>query len=81
MRDGTAKLSWTPTDSQTFYFEAGVNKQERTSNPGKSIAAIGRGGDPNTVNEQDYIRRHYAVTHQGRWDFGTTDSYVQRGSR
>lgn len=72
MRSGTAKLSWTPTDSQTLDFEAGVNKQERTSNPGKSSEAS------DTRNEQDYIRRHYAVTHQGRWDFGTTDSYVQR---
>lgn len=72
MRNGTAKLTWTPTDSQTFDFEAGVNKQERTTNPGKSSAAS------NTRSESEYVRRHYAVTHQGRWDFGTIDSYGQR---
>ncbi|GAB3343402.1 ligand-gated channel protein [Chromohalobacter beijerinckii] len=72
MRNGTAKLTWTPTDRQTLDFEAGVNKQERTTNPGKSSAAS------NTRSETGYIRRHYAVTHQGRWDFGTSDSYVQR---
>lgn len=57
MRNGTAKLTWTPTDRQTLDFEAGVNKQERTTNPGKSSAAS------NTRSETGYIRRHYAVTH------------------
>ncbi|MHB0775847.1 ligand-gated channel protein [Halomonas sp. WWR20] len=78
VRNGTAKLSWAPTDRHSFDFEAGVNKQVRTSTPGKSLSAIGRGGRPNTRSETDYIRRHYAVTHQGRWGFGTSDSYVQR---
>ncbi|WP_110649136.1 ligand-gated channel protein [Salinicola peritrichatus] len=77
MRSGTAKLGWTPTADQDFDFEAGVSKQKRVSTPGESVAAVGQRG-PNQRSEQDYTRRHYAVTHNGRWGFGTTESYVQR---
>ncbi|MCK0715608.1 ligand-gated channel protein [Chromohalobacter sarecensis] len=77
LASGTAKLSWTPSAAHDIDVEAGYSNQKRTSNPGESIAEEGRGG-PNERSEQDYDRRHYAVTHNGRWGFGATESYVQR---
>ena len=73
----TARLSWTPLENHDFTLEAGATEQTRRSNMGLSAPTEGcRGGCTDSDNE--FTREHVAVTHTGRWAFGTTDSYVQR---
>ncbi len=72
-----ARLSFTPTDNQDLTLEAGKTKQQRRSLIGYSAPATGcRGGCSDSDN--DFTRDVLALSHTGRWDFGTTDSYVQR---
>ncbi|RKR07320.1 outer membrane receptor for ferrienterochelin and colicins [Kushneria sinocarnis] len=73
----TARFSLTPTDNHDFTFEAGREEQNRAARVGNSVPVDGcRGGCSDSHDE--YNREHYAVTHAGRFGFGTTDSYVQR---
>ena len=77
LKNLNARLSFTPTDNQDFTLEAGQTKQDRRSLIGYSAPATGcRGGCTDSDNE--YTREVLALNHIGRWDFGTTDSYVQR---
>ena len=77
LKNLNARLSFTPTDNQDFTLEAGQTKQDRRSLIGYSAPATGcRGGCTDSDNE--YTRDVLALSHTGRWDFGTTDSYVQR---
>lgn len=77
LKNLNARLSFTPTDNQDFTLEAGQTKQDRRSLIGYSAPATGcRGGCTDSDNE--YTREVLALSHTGRWDFGTTDSYVQR---
>ena len=77
LRNLNARLSFTPTDNQDFALEAGKTKQDRRSLIGYSAPATGcRGGCTDSDNE--FTRETLALTHTGRWDFGTTDSYLQR---
>lgn len=77
LRNLNARLSFTPTDNQDFTLEAGKTKQDRRSLIGYSAPATGcRGGCTDSDNE--FTRETLALTHTGRWDFGTTDSYLQR---
>ena len=77
LRNLTARLAFTPTDNQDFTLEAGAEEQTREQNVGRSGRVTGcRGGCTDSFNR--YSREHYALTHQGRWDFGTTDTYIQR---
>lgn len=77
LKNLNARLSFTPTDNQDFTLEAGKTKQQRRSLIGYSAPATGcRGGCTDSDNE--YTRDLLALSHTGRWDFGTTDSYVQR---
>ena len=77
LKNLNARLSFTPTDNQDFTLEAGQTKQDRRSLIGYSAPATGcRGGCTDSDNE--YTREVPALSHTGRWDFGTTDSYVQR---
>ena len=77
LKNLNARLSFTPTDNQDFTLEAGRTKQDRRSLIGYSAPATGcRGGCTDSDNE--YTREVLALNHTGRWDFGTTDSYVQR---
>ncbi|MEA3260792.1 MAG: ligand-gated channel protein [Pseudomonadota bacterium] len=77
LKNLNARLSFTPTDNQDFTLEAGRTKQDRRSLIGYSAPATGcRGGCTDSDNE--YTREVLALSHTGRWDFGTTDSYVQR---
>lgn len=79
LASGTAKLNWAPNSNHDLELTAGYSKQQRDANPGYSIEAVNpRSGQPNTRSEQDYDRRHYALSHTGRWALGTTDSYVQQ---
>lgn len=77
LKNLTARLSFTPTENQDFTLEAGKTKQQRRSLIGYSAPATGcRGGCADSDNE--YTREVLAVSHTGRWDIGTTDSYLQR---
>jgi len=77
LKNLNARLSFTPTDNQDITLEAGQTKQDRRSLIGYSAPATGcRGGCTDSDNE--YTREVLALSHTGRWDFGTTDSYVQR---
>ncbi|GEK73781.1 MULTISPECIES: ligand-gated channel protein [Halomonas] len=76
LASGTAKLTWTPDDINEIGLEAGYSEQRRITNPGESVALVGRRG-PNERSEQKYDRRHFALSHDGYFDFGSTESYVQ----
>ncbi|WP_136068157.1 ligand-gated channel protein [Modicisalibacter radicis] len=73
----TARLTLTPGDDHDFALEAGTSEQTRDSNVGRSAPSEGcRGGCEDSYNE--YTREHFALTHTGRWNIGTSESYVQR---
>ncbi|MFM9271560.1 ligand-gated channel protein [Halomonas elongata] len=76
LASGTAKLTWTPDEVNEIGLEAGYSEQRRITNPGESVALEGRRG-PNERSEQKYDRRHFALSHNGYFDFGSTESYVQ----
>lgn len=81
MRSGTAVFSLTPDDKNEFDFEMGRSLQDRNSTPGESVAAerCNRGKcSPNQVSESKYTRTNYALTHNGYYDLGHTNSYIQR---
>ncbi|MDW5498972.1 ligand-gated channel protein [Pseudomonas lundensis] len=81
MRSGTAVFTLTPDDKNEFDFEAGRSLQDRNSTPGMSVAAerCSKGVcKPNQVSESKYTRTNYALTHNGYYDFGHTNSYIQR---
>lgn len=73
----TARLSLAATENHDFTFEAGITDQDRQSLMGRSAAAEGcRGGCSDSFNE--FTNQHVAVTHSGRFDWGTSESFIQR---
>ena len=72
VRNLNAKLTFTPTARHDLGLEVNETRQRRRMTEGYSAAV----GDGDTDN--DFDRRALALTHTGRWGFGTTDSYVQR---
>ncbi|PQQ27666.1 ligand-gated channel protein [Photorhabdus hindustanensis] len=68
MRNGSATLSLTPDDKNTFDFEAGRYEQKRNAIKGKSSRYD---------SKSDYDRNNYSITHNGIYDFGTMTSYIQ----
>ncbi|MCW7548481.1 ligand-gated channel protein [Photorhabdus sp. APURE] len=68
MRNGSAILSLTPDDKNTFDFEAGRYEQKRDATKGKSSRYD---------SVSDYDRNNYSITHNGIYDFGTMTSYIQ----
>lgn len=65
-RNLTAKLSVTPSREHVFTVEAGHSEFSQERNPGRSLA-------PNAAAEEtEHERRHWALTHEGRWQFGTS---------
>ena len=78
---GTVKLALTPNKDHDLTLEFSRTLQERTSTPGKSMAAeTCRGGTctPNEISTSDYTRNVYALSHNGRWGKATSYSYVQQ---
>ncbi|WP_353172874.1 ligand-gated channel protein [Paracandidimonas soli] len=78
---GTVKLSLTPNKDHDITLEAGRTLQERTSNPGKSMAPESCRGTrctPNEMSQSKYSRNVYALSHNGRWGKATSYSYVQQ---
>lgn len=73
----TARLSLAASDNHDLTAEAGITEQERRSLVGRSGPADGcRGGCTDSIG--DYTNTHVAVTHSGRFDWGTSETFVQR---
>ncbi|RUR37860.1 ligand-gated channel protein [Vreelandella populi] len=73
----TARLSLAANDNHDFTFEAGITEQERRSLVGRSAPAEDcRGGCTDNIGE--YTNQHVAVTHSGRFDWGTSETFIQR---
>lgn len=73
----TARLSLAASDNHDFTAEAGVTEQDRTSLMGRSAPSEGcRGGCSDSYN--DYTNEHVALTHNGRFEWGTSETFVQR---
>ncbi|WP_337261710.1 MULTISPECIES: ligand-gated channel protein [unclassified Serratia (in: enterobacteria)] len=81
MRSGTAVFSLTPDEKNGVDVEIGRSLQDRNSTPGVSMAAENcRNGKctPNSASNSRYERTHYSITHSGYYDFGSSNSYIQR---
>lgn len=72
MRSGTAVFSLTPDEHNSVDFELSRGLQDRDRTPGESISAKAK------PNLSTYERTNYAITHDGRYDFGSSTSYLQR---
>ena len=73
----TARLSLAASDNHDFSAEAGITEQDRRSLVGRSGPVDGcRGGCTDSIGE--YTNTHVAVTHSGRFDWGTSETFVQR---
>ncbi|MCG8518569.1 MAG: ligand-gated channel protein [Pseudomonadales bacterium] len=73
----TTRLALTPNPDHDVILEAGVTDQRRRSFVGVSGQADGcRGGCTDSDNKHQ--RQHYALSHTGRWQLGTSDTFVQR---
>lgn len=68
---GTAKLAFTPNESNDIVLEVGKTEQERN-------ASLNRSGTGNTDSLSDYDRTHYSISHTGRWDSGQSETYLQQ---
>ena len=78
---GTVKLTLTPNADHDLTAEFSRTLQERTSTPGKSMAAesCSRGKcTPNELSQSKYDRNVYSLTHNGRWGKAVSTTYVQR---
>ncbi|NYT58749.1 ligand-gated channel protein [Alcaligenaceae bacterium] len=71
-RGVTAKLSLTPNRDHDIILEGGADRQLYRSTPGYTLAMD---DDP---SHRTFDRQHYSLTHNGRWGFGTSNSYAQR---
>lgn len=75
----TARFSFAASENHDFTAEAGITEQERRSLMGRSAPAEGcRGGCSDSFNE--FTNQHVALTHSGRFDWGTSETYLQRES-
>ncbi|HGN0026408.1 TPA: ligand-gated channel protein [Proteus mirabilis] len=75
---GGGTLSWTPDEKNTVEFEFKKDNQHRDSRVGYSKSAeLVRGKKPQS-SFTDYELTHYALTHDGIYDFGTMNTYIQR---
>ena len=73
----TARLSLAASDNHDFTAEAGITEQDGRSLVGRSAPAEGcRGGCTDSIGE--YTNSHVALTHSGRFDWGTSETFVQR---
>ena len=70
-RNINTKLSFTPTDKQTFILEGGRHLLEKQETPGKSLALTTTRGTSVAHNQPGAthaIRNHWSLTHQADWD-------------
>jgi outer membrane receptor for ferrienterochelin and colicins len=66
---GTAKLTLTPNKDHDLALEVGRTLQDRYATAGKSASRAS--------SFSDYSRNHFAISHTGRWGFGTSMTYLQ----
>ena len=70
-RNINTKLTFTPTEKQTFILEGGRHFLEKDETPGKSIALTTTRGQ-STVNNNPSktraVRNHWSLSHQADWD-------------
>lgn len=73
----TARLSLAASDDHDLTAEAGITEQDRRSLVGRSGPVDGcLGGCTDSIG--DYTNTHVAVTHSGRFDWGISETFVQR---
>ena len=74
----TAKLTFTPTENQTFLLEAGRTTQEKDQTPGKSVDTYANraGTQVHPKTETHNNRNHAALTYKGEWDSFNTELSV-----
>lgn len=70
IRSGGGTLSWTPDEQNTFDFDFKADRQNRDYHQGKSSES-GNG-------YERYERTNYALTHDGIYDWGNINTFVQR---
>lgn len=70
----TGRLTWAPSQQHDISLEAGYTDQERSSTPGRSVEVT------DAESNSKHNSRHLALTHSGRFDIGTTETFVQRES-
>lgn len=63
----TARLSIKPTSNQDIMLEVGQQAYKRSATPGSTLAST------DTRNDLSTERTNFALSHTGRWDFGTSD--------
>ncbi|AKX59416.1 outer membrane siderophore receptor [Thiopseudomonas alkaliphila] len=66
----TTKLSFTPNEAHQFALEVGKSEQERNARLGRSATR--------SNSQNDYDRKHLAITHQGNWEGGVANTYLQQ---
>ncbi len=75
-RDGTVRLRWTPTGSDTFDFDIGYSRQGNLFSGDNQLGSINTVAEPGS--ETNVVRRGtLAVTHSGDYSWGELNSYVQ----
>ncbi len=79
MRSGSATLSFTPDDNNTFDLEASRSIQNRNSSVNKSIEnKPNKNGKYPTDSYSNYYRNLYSLTHRGYYENWSTHSYIQQ---
>ncbi|MGO2335621.1 ligand-gated channel protein [Providencia sp.] len=78
-------LTLTPDEFNTFDFDFKHDEQERNGTPGKSKTLMCTTGKvPNQVTKRcddsntTYRKNNYAITHNGIYEWGATETFVQR---
>lgn len=78
----TARFALTPNENHDIMFEVGTSNQELDSSLGKTVAPLapgascGRNGCP-ASSTTEYENSTFSLSHTGRWDFGTSDTYIK----
>lgn len=78
----TARFALTPNQDHDIMLEVGTANQELDSTLGKTVAPLapgascGRGGCP-ASSTTEYENSTISLSHTGRWDFGTSDTYIK----
>lgn len=73
---GGGTLSWTPDDKNTVEFEFKKDSQHRDSR--WEYSASDRSRKSKSSDFSKYELTQYALTHDGVYDFGTMNTYIQR---
>jgi len=75
---GTAKFNLAAGEHHDFVLELGQTRQKRISHAGRTTAEKNRNDKPNPHSRSRYDKDSFALTHNGRFDQITTNTYLQR---